>query len=98
MSYKNDHHLDSYIPMSEANRVRIFPEGDGYAIDAANDFGYTEEVWNQFNEDEFETVYDAIRVIPEFLNDHGLPTDFPVVVQIDGNEWKSVERYLGNET
>lgn len=59
---------DEYTPL--VTRLRIFDEGDGFALDGADDVGrYTEAVWK------YDTHAEAVAAMPEFvkwLNETGV--------------------------
>ncbi len=61
--------MDNYIDPKEATRIRIFEEGDHWAIDAANEENdCTEKVWTHYN-DEPLTRETAIKVVNEFAQE-----------------------------
>lgn len=61
-----------YLDKKDADRIRIFFEGDNWAIDAANDDNYTQEIWTNHSGVPL-TEEMAIRYAPDFARAIGKP-------------------------
>lgn len=76
--------MNDYITPAEATKIRVHHEGGGaWAIDAADDAGrYTDSNWTHDNEgDKRLTREQAMRLVPEFVAQLGLPAGLPIEVK-----------------
>lgn len=72
-------------------KVRVFYEGPGWAIDGADDGGYTESCRNYDDDGEPMTRERAIVLAPAYAAEHGW-SDLPIVVlDEDGSPWRPTD-------
>ena len=77
---------------SVVTRLRIFDEGDGWALDGADDVGrYTEAVWK------YDSHEEAVAAMPEFV-DWLEETQIKLRWRKDRNQHKSRVRIVRDET
>lgn len=83
---------DDYLPASEATTIRVFDEGEHWAIDAANENGtnYTAFVWTRYNDVPF-TRDEAINRVGEFADYIGRPDLRERVIVEEKGRWVSVK-------
>ena len=77
---------------SVVTRLRIFDEGDGWALDGADDVGrYTEAIWK------YDSHEEAVAAMPEFV-DWLEETQIKLRWRKDRNQHKSRVRIVRDET
>ena len=77
---------------SVVTRLRVFDEGDGWALDGADDVGrYTEAIWK------YDSHEEAVAAMPEFV-DWLEETQIKLRWRKDRNQHKSRVRIVRDET
>lgn len=76
----NTMNMSEYINISDAEIVRIIENHDGtYSIDAADkNGGYSEEIWDCWNNNPITELETAIAVAPQFAKTYDL--NVPIVI------------------
>lgn len=80
----SDSEYSEYIDPSEATKIRVFHEGNGFwSIDAADDSDrYTDHNWtHDGSPDKRLTRERAMQLVPEFVAHLGLPAGLPIEVR-----------------
>lgn len=74
------------IRPSQATIVRVFQEGDHWAIDAADDEGnYTDEIWTDYANKSFSSCKEAMYCTREFMQVYNLTHLRIMIIDNDNN-------------
>jgi hypothetical protein len=68
-------------------KVRIFQEGDHWAMDGSDGTDYTEVVWDSFDGEYISSTDQALSLVSSFCREQGWPELPAEILDNDGQKW-----------